>query len=470
MNYNAVTDFIRLSPHTAIYWEDQEITYEDVYHNVNRYRNKLADLYQIGEHIGIKMSDSPEWIYLFWGCVKAGIIPYLYSTMLKDEEYEDLFKRYPVVDVFDDDNIISFDKSAIDETDHPPVDTSEDSLCFFMFSSGTTGYIKAIPHQHKDMAFTAINYAKKTILLNAYDVTFSAAKLFFAYGFGNSMTFPFFVGAATVLMKEPSSVKGVNDYLLKYKPTVYFGVPSILAGQVRSLQSNPKDLSFLRISCSAGEALPGKILNEWIELTDSPILDGIGSTEALHIFISNRHESFEPNCSGRLVPGYQAKVLDIKKQEVPDGEIGDLYIKGGSLSTGDDWMETGDMYIKKGSRFYYQGRNNDMLKVGGVWVSPNSIEEAILNHPDVSEAGVVYGYSNYDLTKLKAYVVLNNKSKQTTQTKVAIKRLCMKTLPLNNYPSYIEFVDVLPRTATGKLRRHVLRQWEAFTHDQDIDL
>lgn len=463
--YNAVNDFIRKSPHVAIYYEDQIISYEDVYSNVNRYRNKLCKSFKPGDRIGIKMSDSPEWIYLFWGCVKAGIIPYLYSTMLKDSEYDDLYKRYPILTCFTDDTIVEFDKAAIDTTDNPPTETEETDLCFFMFSSGTTGYIKAIPHKHKDMAFTAINYAKKTILLNAYDITFSAAKLFFAYGFGNSMTFPFFVGGSTILVKEPSSVKVVNDTIEKYKPTVYFGVPSILSGQVKSLQSNPKDFSFLRVAVSAGEALPGKILRDWIDLTDIPILDGIGSTEALHIFISNRHEDFTPNCSGRLVPGYQAKIVDGMNSNkiLEDGQLGDLWIKGGSISEGEDWMQTGDMYIKKGAYFYYQGRNNDMLKIGGVWVSPISIEEEILNYPFVSEAGVVYSSNIDELIKIKAYVVLNDKSKETIQTKVNIKKLCMKNLPLNNYPSHIEFVDQLPRTATGKLRRHVLRLWEAFT-------
>ena len=466
MTYNAVKDFIRKSPHTAIYFEDKIISYDEMYTNVNRYRNELNNRFKPGELVAIQMSDCPEWIYLFWGCVKAGVIPYLYSTMLRENEYEDLYTRYPVSHIFTDDNIIEFDQQAQDITDNIPFKTDPKDLCFYMFTSGTTGYICRVPHCHFDMAFTAINYAKKTILLNAYDITFSAAKLFFAYGFGNSNTFPFFVGGSVVLMKEPSTVKSVNQYIEKYKPSVYFGVPSILAGQIRSLKQSKKDFSFLRIAISAGEALPGKILKDWIELFNVPILDGIGTTECLHIFISNRHENFEPNCSGTLVPGYRAKITDISDKDTPEGEVGYLSIQGGSLNGSDEWWSTGDMYIKRGSRFYYQGRANDMLKIGGVWVSPVTVEEEILNHPDVSECGVVYDGSQDKLGKLKAFVVLNNINRNNINTKISIKRACMKNLPLNNYPSTIEFIDELPRTATGKLRRHVLRVWEAFVPNE----
>jgi acyl-coenzyme A synthetase/AMP-(fatty) acid ligase len=471
--YNAVTDFIRKSPHIAIYYKDKVITYDELYKNVNKYSNLLLKRLSPGDHIAIQLSDCPEYFYMFWGAVKAGIIPYLYSTMLDDKDYEDLYKRYPVKLIITDNSISQFDIDAIDDTDHTPFETKETDLCFFMFTSGTTGYIKRVSHQHKDIAFTAINYAKKTINLNSYDVTFSAAKLFFAYGFGNSMTFPLYVGGSTILMSEPSTVKNTLDVIEKYNPTVYFGVPTLYAGQIRSLKSNKRTLNSLRVCISAGEPLPGKLLSDWIELTDVPILDGIGSTEALHIFISNRHESFLPNCSGRLVPGYSAKIMNmITKENIPDGEIGDLYIKGGSLYEYEgEWLSTGDMYIKKGSNFYYQGRSNDMLKIGGVWVSPAEIEAKIIEHNDVLEAGVVLGWTEDGLAKPKAYVVLNDFAKDNITTKVSIKRKCINELPANHYPQWIEFVDTLPKTATGKLRRHILRIWEAFSPpDSNLDI
>lgn len=459
--YNAVTDFVRKSPHTAIYYQDKEISYQEVYDNVNRYRNKLEKYYE--KEIIICMSDCPEWIYLFWGCVKAGIVPYLYSTMLHESDYKSLFRRYPVTVQFNDQNIEEFDKSATDITDNPPANTIENDLCFYMFTSGTTGHITRVPHQHKDLAFTAINYAKKTILLNAYDITFSAAKLFFAYGFGNSMTFPFFVGGSTVLMKEPSSVKNTLEHIEKYKPTVYFGVPSLIAGQIKSLKSRPKDLSSLRISVSAGEHLPDKLLNDWIDLNDSPILDGIGTTEALHIFITNRHEDFEPGCTGRLVPGYRAKILDKEGNVCEDNTIGHLWISGGSLSVEDEWMATGDMFLKNKSRFYYRGREKDSLKIGGVWVSPTLMENTILEHEAVSECAVIEKKNDDGLPKPKAFIVLNDiiddkyEYLEKIKLKHNIKKLCMDNLPVNHFPQWIEFVDSLPRTATGKLRRHVLR-------------
>jgi len=456
--YNAVNDFIRQSPHTAIYYEDQVITYDELYSNVNRYRNELDNRFSRGDTIGIQMSDSPEWFYLFWACVKSNITPYLYSTLLSESETAELQKRYPICELFTDTNIAEFDVEANDISDNPAVNVERKDLCFYMFSSGTTGYYKRIPHKYGDMEFTAINYAKKAILLNSYDITFSAAKLFFAYGFGNSMTFPLYVGGSVVLMKEPSSVKNTLEHIEKYKPSVYFGVPSIYAGQIKSMEKNPIDTSSLRICVSAGEALPGSILKDWIEHTDTPILDGIGSTEALHIFITNRHEDFTTNCTGRLVSGFRAKVLDpVTQEEVPDGTIGDLYISGESVSEETEWMHTGDMFIRQGVRYYYQGRTNDMLKIGGVWVSPIEIESKIIEHDAVMEAGVVLTTDSDNLNKIKAYVVLKEQPDNSARTKVSIKRKCMEELPLNNYPHYIEFVDELPKTATGKIRRHILR-------------
>ena len=465
MTYNAVIDFIRKSPDVAIFYKDKVITYNDLYRNVNRYSNMLLKRLKRGDHIAIQLSDSPEYFYIFWGAVKAGIIPYLYSTMLGDKEYSDLYGRYDVSLTITDKNISQFDMDAIDDTDNEYAETTREDLCFFMFSSGTTGYIKRIAHQHKDMAFTAVNYAKNTINLNSNDITFSAAKLFFAYGFGNSMTFPLYVGGSTVLMSEPSTVKNTLDIIEKYNPTVYFGVPTLYAGQIHSLKTNSRTLDALRVCVSAGEPLPKKILNDWIDNTGVPILDGIGSTEALHIFITNRYDDFLPNCSGQLVPGYSAKVVHtLTGQDVLDGEIGDLCIKGGSLCDHpSDWLRTGDMYIKRGQYFFYQGRTNDMLKVGGLWVSPTDIESKIMEHSDVLEAGVVLSSDLNGLFKPKAYVVLKDPTKKTIVTRNNIKRKCMTELPNNHYPQWIEFVDSLPKTATGKIQRYVLRVYQAMS-------
>lgn len=462
MIYNSVTDFIRQSPHVAIYYGDDVITYNQLYDNVNRYSNRLKELLQPGNEICITLPDCPEYFYIFWGAVKAGIRPMLVNTMLLEKDKASIIEEYKPSIVFTEENIQEFDNSAKDINDSVPYATNKDDVCFYMFSSGTTGYIKRIPHKHKDIVPTCINYAKKTLYINAYDICFSAAKLSFAYGFGNSMTFPLFVGASTILLPESSTAKNNLDIIEKYKPTIYFGVPGIYAHQLKSLENKSRDLSSVRMYISAGERLPATIYNEWSNKTGLKIFDGIGTTEALHIFISNRHEFSEAGCSGKIVPGYKAKIVNIDGQELPDGEIGYLKVQGDSIAD-EEWLNTGDMFVKKGNKYYYKGRSNDMLKIGGVWVGPSIIEEEILKHPEVVEAVVLHSANSYDLDRLKAYIVLKNKDVNNISIKNQIKKMCMENLPVNHYPSYIEFVDDLPKTATGKVQRYQLRILEAFT-------
>jgi acyl-coenzyme A synthetase/AMP-(fatty) acid ligase len=461
--YNAVSDFIRKSPYIAIYYGDEVITYDQLYDNVNRYSNKLKKLLQPGDEICIILSDRPEYFYLFWGAVKAGIRPMLVNTMLLEKDKQDIINRYKPSIVFTDLDIDEFDSSANDISDFDLFATNKDDICFYMFSSGTTGCIKRIAHKHKNIIPTCINYAKKTLYMNSYDICFSAAKLSFAYGFGNSMTFPLFVGASTILLPENSTAKNNLDIIEKYKPTIYFGVPGIYAHQLKSLENKSRDLSSIRMYISAGERLPSTIYNNWYEKTRMKIVDGIGTTEALHIFISNRHEFSEAGCSGRIVPGYKAKIVDIDGKDLPDNEIGYLQVQGESTAE-DGWLNTGDMFVKNQNRYYYKGRSNDMLKIGGVWVGPSVIEEEILKHPEVVEVAVLHSPSADNLDKLKAYVILKNNNINKTSIKNQIKKMCIDNLPVNYYPTYVEFVDNLPKTATGKIQRYHLRIWEAFTY------
>lgn len=464
MTYNAVNDFIRKSNHVAIYFEDQKITYSELYDNVSRYSNKLLENFSQDDEIVIMLKDCPEYFYLFWGAIKAGIKPMLVNTMLTEKETKDIIDTYNPKYVFNDTNIAEFDSSATNITDNTVANTTKDDICFYMFSSGTTGFIKRIPHKHKDIVTTCINYAKKVLYMNAYDVCFSAAKLFFAYGFGNTMTFPLYVGASTVLMSENSTAKNTLDIIEKYKPTIFFGVPTLYSHQLNLLNNRERDLSSLRLCVSAGEPLPATIYKNWKDKTNTIILDGIGTTEALHIFISNRREDHEPNCSGKIVPGYMAKIVDVSNKEVEDGEVGYLKIKGDSISGDEEWLFTGDMFIKKGSKFYYQGRSNDMIKIGGIWVSPSEIESKILEHDSVLEVGVVQSVDSNSLVKIKAYVVLNKTydDKDVIKIKNEIKKRCIEELPANHYPYWIEFVNQLPKTATGKIKRFQLRILEAF--------
>jgi len=463
--YNAVTDFIRRNNKIAIYYKDTTVSYDELYTNVCRYANAIKLQFNIGDKILINMSDRPEYIYMFWGAVKSGIVPVLVNTMLTKKEYDSIHNTSNPVYEFNDTNIGKFDSEATDLTDFAAATTTKDDICVIMYSSGTTGYLKEISHKHKDIAVTCKNYAANILNISDDDILYSAAKLFFAYGFGNSMSFPFYFGASTVLISETSSAKIVLDTIEKYRPTIYFGVPSIYAQQIKSIKANSYDTSSLKLCVSAGEPLPGKLLDEWMQLTNTIILDGIGSTEALHIFISNTKDMFEHNCSGQIVPGYTAKILDpITNMLTVDGDIGDLYIFGDSISTiGIDWLKTGDMYIKRGEKYYYQGRSNDMLKVGGVWVSPAEIEAKIIEHDGVLEAGVVIGTNLSGLLKPKAFVVLTDPNNATIATKNSIKRKCMSELPANHYPYWVDFVTTLPKTATGKIRRHILRTYDVFS-------
>jgi acyl-coenzyme A synthetase/AMP-(fatty) acid ligase len=463
MNGNCFKDFIRKSPHIAIYHDNETISYNELYDNVNRYANKLRSVLKAGDEILIFLPDCPEYFYLFWGSVKVGVRPMLLNTMLKESEVNDVVSRYSPNLIFSKDNIDDFDKSALDTTDFEPFDSSKNDICFYLFSSGTTGYVKRIPHAHKDIVPTCINYAKKTLYMNAYDICYSAAKLPFAYGLGNSMTFPLFVGASTVLVSENSSAKNTLDNIEKFKPTIYFGVPSLYAYQLKSLENKNRDLSSLRVCVSAGERLPSTTYEKWLEKTTFKILDGIGTTEALHIFISNRHEYSEAGCTGKLVPGYKAKIVDIDDNDVADGEAGYLKIKGESLLE-DGWFDTGDVFVKTDNKFYYKGRKNDMLKIGGVWVSPSVIEEQILKNDNVLEAVVLHSCSADDLDRLAAYIVLKDDSVNKIKLKNQIKKTCIDNLPVNHYPYYIEFVEDLPKTPTGKIQKFKLRVLEASVH------
>ena len=462
MIYNAVSDFIRKSDHVAIYYKDQKITYNDLYDNVSRYSNNISKTLNQGDEILIMLNDCPEYFYIFWGAIKAGICPMLLNNKLSEKEKKDIIKKYNPKLIITDENIKDFDQKATNLSDQNSVNTNKSDICFYLFTSGTTGYIQRIPHKHKDIAVTCDNYAKKTLFLNSYDICFSSAKLSFAYGLGNSMTFPLYVGASTVLLSNDSTIKNIFETIEKYKPTVFFGVPTLYSYLCKSLENSKKNLKSIRMFVSAGEALPAPIYKSWIKHTNKPILDGIGTTEALHIFVSNTPDNHEPGCSGILVPGYQAKIVDILDNEVGDGITGRLKIKGNSLID-NSWCDTGDMFIKYDNKFYYQGRSNDMIKVGGVWVSPNAIESKILEHPDVLEVGVIASSDLNGLSKTKAYITLKSNLLDKTKIKREIKRLCIKDLPKNNFPHLIEFIDVMPKTATGKIQRFNLRIFDAFS-------
>ena len=283
------------------------------------------------------------------------------------------------------------------------VPASAESDCFWLYSSGSTGRPKAAVHRHRDIVVTCVHYAVNTLGIKEEDVCFSAAKLFFAYGLGNSMTFPLWAGATALLSDQRPTPRMTFDLIERFRPTLYFGVPTLYATQLRELEQVPRNLSSLRLCVSAGEALPADIFRRWKGLTSLAILDGIGSTELLHIFVSNRLDDCKPGSSGRLVPGYEARILDENGDPVERGEAGRLMVKGASAArcywnnpqkTAEtmrgEWVNTGDTYMQDDEGYFvYCGRSDDMLKVGGIWCSPVEIEGRLVEHPKVLEAAVV---------------------------------------------------------------------------------
>ena len=321
------------------------------------------------------------------------------------------------------------------------------------------------------MLFSLETYGKQVLKVREDDVCFSAAKLFFAYGLGNGMYFPFGVGATTVLMPERPTPESVYRTIALHRPTLYFGVPTLYGAM---LAADEGRMDGVRLCVSAGEALPADIFHRWKKRFDLDILDGIGSTEIVHIYISNRREDIRPGSTGKLVPGYEAKIVDDKLNEVPKGEIGTVWIKGDSIaacywnkhaktkqSMIGEWFNTDDkFFMDEEGFFYYVGRSNDMLKVGGIWVSPIEVEACLIGHPAVLECAVVPGRDEEDLVKPCAYVVLNKGCSPSDPLEKEIKDYVKKELAHYKFPRWVYFVDELPKTATGKVKRFELKQLE----------
>ncbi|HEY5597930.1 MAG TPA: benzoate-CoA ligase family protein, partial [Kiloniellales bacterium] len=442
-------------------------------------------------------NDGPEFYYLFWGAIKAGIVPVPLNTLLRAHDYRFMIDDSGCAGVVYSPEYAAEVEPALAQAGHKPkaslrVEGEGDTLrarmaraaadlapkpakaeddCFWLYSSGTTGTPKGAVHAHRDMVVTSELYGRGVLGISETDLCFSAAKLFFAYGLGNAMTLPLWVGACTVLLPGRPDPQSTFDVIERYKPTLFFGVPTLYAAQLRALAQEPRDLSSLRACVSAGEALPADIFRRWKEKTGCLILDGIGSTEALHIFISNRADDYRPGCSGRPVPGYDAIILDDAGKEVPVGDNGHLMIRGASTAKYywnnpektaatmvDGWLNTGDTYRRdKDGYFYYCGRNDDMLKVGGIWCSPFEIEAKLIEHPKVLEAAVVGRADADGLVKPAAFVVLNDPGDAGDTLTEELLQHCKSGLAKYKYPRWFSFVEQLPKTATGKIQRYKLR-------------
>ncbi len=473
------------------------VTYAELADRVNRCGNALKRLgLGHGDRVAMMVCDGPEFFYLFWGAIKAGFVPVPLNTLLRADDYRFMIEDSGAAAVVYSEQYAGEVDPAIEAAASPPAHVlrieGEGGMaaliaaagpaldagpaaagddCFWLYSSGSTGRPKGVVHAHKDIPVTCVQYAVGVLGMTEDDICFSAAKLFFAYGLGNAMTFPLWLGAVAVLSADPPSPDMTFRMIEAYRPTIYYGVPTLYAAQLRAMESASPDLSSVRTCVSAGEALPGDILRRWRDQTGCVILDGIGSTEILHIFISNSEADYRPGASGRLVPGYEAKILGENGAAAAAGESGALWIKGGSVAKyywnnaektaeaiQDDWINTGDTYIRDADGYFvYCGRNDDMMKVGGIWCSPFEIEARLIEHPKVLEAAVVGRTDENGLIKPEAFIVLNDAGDQGDALAAALLEHCKDGLARYKYPRWFNFVEALPKTATGKIQRFRLR-------------
>ncbi|HEY2931928.1 MAG TPA: benzoate-CoA ligase family protein [Acidobacteriota bacterium] len=369
--------------------------------------------------------------------------------------------------------VIDFDQ-AISES--PPAaidDAPDDELAFILYTSGSTGKPKGAMHLHRNLPWTVNTYCRHILNVQPEDRLFSSSRLFFAYGLGNSLSFPLSSGAGAILCSERPTPPVISDVFRRHRPTIFFGVPAVFRALIEYREAgNPLDTESIVFCVSAGEKLPKRVYHDWKAITGLEILDGIGSTEMLHMFMSNSRDSVTPGSSGKPLPCYEAKLLDPAGNEIPGTGTGDLLIKGGSASPGywrnpektastmlGEWMRTGDIYRRDSEgNYWFDGRSDDLFKVKGLWISPVEVEEALLNAPEVSEAAVVAAYDPDGLSRVVAFVVLRNDHLKDAAAVERIKSAACQRLQPYKCPSEIYFLDKLPRTATGKLQRFKLRE------------
>ncbi|MBA2682676.1 MAG: benzoate-CoA ligase family protein, partial [Ktedonobacteraceae bacterium] len=351
--------------------------------------------------------------------------------------------------------------------------TSKDDAAFWLYSSGSTGFPKGCVHLQHDMSYCSEAFGKHILAIREDDIAFSASKLFFAYGLGNSLYYPFSVGTSALYYPGRSTAEAVFRLIDAQHPTLFFAAPTLYANLLALPDAeNRYDFSSVRLCISAGEGLPADILRRFEERFHVPILDGLGCTEMLQTFISNRADDIRPGSSGKPVPGYEARIVDEQGQDVPVGAMGSLLVRGDSAAISywnkhekskevfrGQWVATGDKYYQdEEGYFWYCGRADDMLKVSGQWVSPFEVEAALIAHASVLEVAVVGATDPQDLVKPKAFVVLQSGYEASDTLANELKAFVKARLVPHKYPRWIEFVPELPKTATGKIRRFVLRE------------
>ncbi len=489
----------------CLYFEDQKWTYGEVARLSNRTGNALRELgANIEDRVLLILPDCPEFVWTWFGAARIGSVITMVNPLLPAADYEyyldytrakvaivhhSLLKNFAEaaasarylrgVLVVGDAELpgsstvkwISFENTINNANEEcTPADTRRDDIAIWLFTSGSTGHPKGAVHLQHDLPYNTEVFAKATMGVSADDLTVSVPKLFFGYATGTNLLFPFAVGGATALFAERSTAEKMFEVIKRYKPTILTTVPTMINSMLNMAEASADDLASLRFCYSAGEALPKELYERWMNAYGVDICDGIGSAEMFHIYITNRPGDIKPGSLGRIVDGYEAKIVDADGKEVATGDMGTLKIKGDSAALcywnaheksketfAGDWCTSGDQFhVDEDGYYWYHGRTDDMLKVSGVFVAPAEIENCLLQHEAVLECAVV-GHEADGLVKPKAFVVLREGFEAGDQTAEDIKQFVKTNIAIYKYPRWVEFVPSLPKNDRGKIDRKKLK-------------
>jgi benzoate-CoA ligase family protein len=485
----------------AIRWGEESVTYGELCARTHAFAAALREAgIHREERVLLVLDDSPAWPTAFFGAMRIGAVPVPVSFLDHPQNFahylRDSYARVVVVEAAAADALLGVLGEAVERpvlwsangrvegataledvlaahagAEVATLQTHRDDMAFWLYSSGSTGRPKGVVHLHHDIPYTCETYAREILEIDEADVTLSTTKLYHAYGMGNNVSFPYWAGASTVLLSGRPRPEPILRAAQRYRPTLFFSVPTLYNAMVGVAHGGDYDLASVRRCASAAEPLSPVVLRRWRERFGLDILDGIGSTEMLHIYCSNRPDHIVPGTSGIPVPGYELRLLDEEDREVPDGEIGNLHVRGDSAhafywhqhektkaTLKGEWFFTGDRYRRdEAGGYVYEGRADDMIKVGGLWVSPIEVENVLAEHPAVVEAAAI-GIRADETTRVKAYLVCREHDREQRALEAELQEWCKARLRRYEYPHFFAFVDELPKTLTGKIQRYKLRE------------
>ena len=494
---------------SCLYFEDRTWTYAEIARLSNKAGNVLREFgIKMEDRVLFVLPDSPEFVCTWFGAARIGAVITMVNPLLPSTDYEYYleYTRAPIAIVHQpclsafvaaaansrylkvvlvvgrEENQhelqpsgmkwIDFNEALSSADDEcPPADTHRDDIAIWLFTSGSTGHPKGAVHLQHDLPFNTEVFAKATMGVTADDLTVSVPKLFFGYATGTNLLFPFAVGGATAVFSERATPEKMFEVIRRYRPTILTTVPTMINSMLNVTEATRDDVSSLRFCYSAGEALPVELYERWMNRFGVQICDGIGSAEMFHIYITNRPDDVKLGSLGRIVNGYEASIVDADGNRVSIGEMGTLKIKGDSAALcywnaheksketfAGDWCTTGDQFhVDSEGYYWYHGRTDDMLKVGGIFVAPSEVENCLLQHDAVLECAVIGEESAEGLVKPKAFVVLREGFAQNDETKESLKTFVKSRLAAHKYPRWIQFASSLPKNDRGKIDRRSLK-------------